>query len=158
METLQHDSEWMTQYIAAQAVPSSRNFAAVHDKNGQLMLFSLGTDSKLYVSSLDASGSRVVLDLGDMLGFASTYTGHAFGIMQDRSTKLYLVVAIASDSASSKSSVYLLRPFEPGDVDFSSASTNLRPYIMPGSSIGGSRIFEIYMVRALLSMSLIIIC
>jgi hypothetical protein len=36
--------------------------------------FHLGTDSKLYVSSLDKSGNRVVRDLGLMLGFASSYT------------------------------------------------------------------------------------
>lgn len=81
MDSLHHDSEWMTQQIAAQAVPQARHFVAVHDENGQLILFSLGTDSKLYVSSLDASGNRVVLDLGAMLGFEETYAGHAFGVV-----------------------------------------------------------------------------
>lgn len=130
MESLHHDSEWMTQQIAAQAVPQSRHFVAVHDENGQQILFSLGTDSKLYVSSLDASGNRVVLDLGAMLGFEETYAGHAFGVVQGKASKLYVTVAMASDSNDVKSSLYLLKPFAPGDVDLSSASTNLEPYIM----------------------------
>ncbi|KAI9930163.1 hypothetical protein MW887_011973 [Aspergillus wentii] len=147
METIQHDSELMTQYVAAVSVPNARRFVAVHDKNGQLMLFSLGTDSKLYVSSLDQSGNRVVRDLGLMLGFASSYTGHAFDVVQDAESKLYVAVAIAGSNAS-RSLLYLLRPFEPREVDLSSSSFNLKPFIMAGSGGDNPRVFEIFMAPA----------
>jgi hypothetical protein len=42
----------------------------------------------LYVSSLDKSGNRVVRDLGLMLGFASSYTGHAFDVALGLSSPL----------------------------------------------------------------------
>lgn len=146
METIQHDSELMTQYVAAVSVPNSRHFVAVHDKNGQLMLFSLGTDSKLYVSSLDKSGNRVVRDLGLMLGFASSYTGHAFDVVQDAASKLYVAVAIAHDSNASRSLLYLLRPFEPREVDLSSSSVDLKSFVMAGSGEDNPRVFDIFMV------------
>ncbi|EFY95145.2 hypothetical protein X797_010128 [Metarhizium robertsii] len=148
MESVHHDSEKMSQYIAAVAVPNSRRFVSVHDNNGQLMLFSLGTDSKLYVSALDPSGNRVIRDLGNSLGFPSAYVAHAFDVVQDAKSKLYISVAIEKSSDPSKSLLYLLQPLGAINMDFSSPDLNLESLIMDGSVSESAKVIQIFMAPA----------
>jgi hypothetical protein len=156
METVHHDSELMTQYVAAIAVPNSQRFVAVRDEKGYLVLFSLGTDLKIYVSKLDVSGHRVVRDFGLMLGLPSTYEAQAFDVAQDTSSTLYIAVATARGSNKDQSDLHLLRPFKPSEADLASQSTNLKEFIMSETGGGSkpSRVFSIFMVRSLWAQTL----
>jgi hypothetical protein len=148
MQSISHDSEWMKQYIAAVSIPNSHRFVCVHDANGAMMLFSLGTNDKLYVSAIDPAGSRVVQDLGQQVGFPSSYKASAFDVVQDVGSKLYIAMAIQKPSDASKSYLYLLRPIDVKNVDFSSRALNLQPYVMNGSGEDSPKVMKIFMVRA----------
>ncbi|KAI1169625.1 hypothetical protein F4777DRAFT_201781 [Nemania sp. FL0916] len=148
MESIHHDSEWMAQYVAAVAVPNSQRFVCVRDKNGNMMLFSLGTDSKLYVSCLDESGTRVLRDLGQLLNLPSSYAAHAFDVVQDAASKLYITAAIAKPSDPSKSTLYLLRPLDVLKTNLFDSTLDLQPLIMDGSGSESPKVMQIFMAPA----------
>lgn len=147
-QSISHDSELMTQYVAAKGFPDSSRPIAARDEYGRLLLFTFGTDSKFYVSKVDdGSGQRMLLNLGDMLDLKEDYVGHAMSVTQNPvSDKLYIVLAIARLGADTQSHLYLLRPFHPSEKDLGSHTTHLNDLIIPEHNEKFSRVHSIHMV------------
>lgn len=148
MDSLVYDSELLMQHVAAVPVPNSKQFVAVKDENGRLMIFSIGTDSKLYVSKIDRSGHRNVLDVGKMLEYSADYQAQAFNVVQDPQSNLYVALATARQGHADQSLVSLLAPFKPSEYDLGSPSTKLKPLVMEEKRASYSRIYSIYMVNS----------
>ncbi|PKY06356.1 hypothetical protein P168DRAFT_325235 [Aspergillus campestris IBT 28561] len=144
MESISHDSELMTQYVAAKPFNNSNRFIAVRDEANRLMLFSIGTDSEIWVSKIGSSGQRELHNFGIMLGFG-TYKAQALDVAQDPSSGV-LYIALATERNASESTVSLLRPFHPKDRDLSSAATKLGDLIMTENSPAYNRVYSISMV------------
>lgn len=144
MQSITHDSELTTQYIAAEAFPNAERLIATRDENGHLLLFSLGTDKKFYVSKIADSGQRMLLDLGAMLRLPESYVGHALSVAQSpTSATLYIIVAIAHSDVPEQSQVHLLNPFDPAERDLGSRMTQLQDLIVTESSPKYSRVYSI---------------
>lgn len=152
MNSVAHDSELLTHHVAAVAVPGSMRFIAVRDENNLLMIFSIGTDSKIYVSKINQSGQRIVCDFGQMLGLSDKYRGHAIDVTQDPASSTLFIAVATSLLSGDGSAMYILRPFRPSEADLGSPITRLTDFIIPES--GGRvnpRIFSIYMASKVMS-------
>lgn len=126
-----HDSELMVQHVAAVAVPNSSLFFTVADKQGNPVVFSLGTDEKFYVIQNDAHGQKQLNDLGILLRLDASYVGHALSISQGPEMNLFLVLAIQSMENEGASEIIVLKPFQLSEYDLSSSGSDLSGLIIP---------------------------
>lgn len=109
MASISFGSEFMTQQVAAVAVPNSSNFAAVNDENGRIMILSVGTDGFFYLIMEDRYGSRIIVNLSKALNIEGEKIA-AYDVTQNISdSTLYIVVASASG-------LIVLKPFKPSNV------------------------------------------
>ncbi len=112
-------SELMENHLAATAVDESYHIAAVVDANGDPMLFSIGSDRKLYLI-VKASGSPTgwaQTDLAVPLG--SSYQAAAFAVSQAPDGRINLAVAVQRPGASA-TTVYVTPPLSnaAGETDW----------------------------------------
>lgn len=114
MTTISSDSELMTQYVSALAVPPSSYFTAVVDGQGRPMIFSLGTDKKFHLIVDDAVGNHILVDFGAAIGHSGNV--HSFDVKQDAAGLIYVVAAV-SGTTTSASDIVVLKPFNPVDYD-----------------------------------------
>lgn len=152
MNSITHDSELLSQRMAAVAVPDSSTFFTVRDENDEPLVFSLGTDKKFYMIKKNDLGQDIVRDFGSLLHFDEDYVGHAVIVSQDSDDKLYIVVAVESDKEAKNdadqkaSDVGVLKPFRPVDRDLNSTS-DLRDLIIPQSGgVSNQRICSFFTV------------
>lgn len=139
MASISFDSELMTQQVAAVAIPNSKNFVAVHDENGKIMIFSVGTDGVFYLTKEDRYGSRIIINLSRALNIAGVKIA-AFDVTQNiKDSTLYIVVATASG-------LVVLKPFKPSNVYLADHNLNLTPFIMSGGP-SVTTVQGIYMVN-----------
>lgn len=129
MASLSYDSELMTQQVAAIAVPNSSRFVTVKDEIGNPMVFSLGTDQKIYLVKTNKAGKRVLIDFGTLLRLVDSYKVYAFDVAQNVDSTLYII--LATEDPTSGSDLIVLSPFKPVDYDLSEYSTDLRVLKMP---------------------------
>jgi hypothetical protein len=128
MATLSSDSDLMTQYVAAVAVPPSSYFVAVQDGHGNPMIFSLGTDKRFHLIVDDAVGNHVLVDFAASLGYSEEI--HSFYVQQDASGLLYIV--FAAGNSTNHSDLVAMQPFNPVDYDLSHA--HLDALVIPHES------------------------
>jgi len=120
MATISSDSEFMTQYVAAVAIPPSSYFVTVDDGHGNPMIFSLGTDKKFHLIVNDVLGNHILVDFGVSLGYSGDI--HSFYVQQGASGMLYIVVAVADPSSTTGASeLVVVQPFNPSDYDLTQA-------------------------------------
>jgi hypothetical protein len=125
MASLNHDSELMMQHVAAVAVPNSSRFVTVKNHDGSPMVFSLGTDKRLYLIINNRDGQRILMDFGyDLLRLDKDYKVYAFDVAQDIDSTLYII--LATEDQSSGSDLIVLTPFKPEEYDMAEKSTDLR--------------------------------
>lgn len=150
MDKITHDTELMTQYVAAQGISTTSRLIALHDENNEPMILTLGTlwkdkSAKLnrfYLLKKDAKGLYQKLDLGLQLGLEKTYDGEAIAAIQEPSSnKIYLAMGVTKGSDQGR--IILLEPLSARDL----VSSSLPKRIIPSSSSGTlSPVVGIYMV------------
>lgn len=139
MASISFDSELMTQQVAAVAIPNSKDFVAVHDENGRIMIFSVGTDGVFYLTKEDRYGSRIIINLSKALNIVGVKIA-AYDVTQNiKTSTLYIVAATASG-------LLILKPFKPSDIYLADNNLNLTPLIISGGP-KVTTVQEIYMVN-----------
>jgi hypothetical protein len=158
------DSELMVQHVAAVAVPNCSTFFTVADENGLPMVFSIGTDQKFYIIKEDIQGAHILSDFGSLLDLPEGYVAHALSVTQDADSNIYIVLAIEdSDSTTNSdpdripSTINVLKPFKPGDIDLGSPNTGLCQLLLKQTGTNADlRAWAIFAVSALIEMGWVI--
>ena len=151
----------MTQQIAAVAVPNTHKFSSAFDELGNIMVFSVGNDGTFYlVKQQDSTSARMLVNLNEALKIPTSKVT-AFGVSQNPDSTIYLVIATQSSpktpSTPVQTDLLVLKPFKPKDVDLSSPSPDLSPYIMPRTTSGKTSISAIFMVSLIALRKLMLV-
>lgn len=147
MASIAYDSELMTNYIAALAVPPSTRYVTCLDPTSRRpMVFSISSDGRLLAIKVcpfsftlcfwtqssscmgqeDKDGQTSLIDMGPFLGIPSSTTVQAFDCQQALDLSLYLCVATRADADTSN--VLIAKPF--------TMSSTPSITLMSGGSIG----------------------
>lgn len=142
-----HDSELMTQYVAATAIGSHRQFT-IKDEAAGPMIISHGTDDKLYAILKDDSSQHALVDLGELLALDPKYTLSKFSVSQDvDNNDVYLMLATKATKTGDPDTLLVLKPFQPDRASLMGPNADLSSYIIPHEAGSQNRpIVDIFMV------------
>lgn len=117
------DGELMVNYQSSMPVAPGHRIAAVQDRDGNPMLFSIGSDSLFYLIARDPQSPTgwSQRDLTAGLGAAV-----AFGVTQRGDGSIYLGLAVASAPGATDSTLYLTAalPGDPADATWASMASH----------------------------------
>ncbi|KAJ5175562.1 uncharacterized protein N7482_001439 [Penicillium canariense] len=113
MATLQWDSELMTNYVSAVAVPAASHMVTCVDPHTlQPMIFALSNDEipKLQVIGVNEEGQRVRTDYGRLLGLPTDAYIQTFDVQQGADYTIHLALTTKVDEQHSQ--LWVVRPFQ----------------------------------------------
>lgn len=147
MATVSADSELMTNYASAAAVPPSSNFVALVDDENRPMIFCLSdaTDKalpKIQLIKQDGNGNRFIYNLADSVGLKPSEKILAFDIQQAANGSVFLTFAV--ESGRDESVLYIVKPFRVTTEVLLDNVLRLPCIAKPQSKIG--RVHSIYLV------------
>lgn len=117
------DAELMWNVLPAIALPSQSKFLTARDRNGNPMVFGIGTDSILRVAQENPQTRlRSLVDINIKLGLAPTTTTQGFDLFQTTDDKIFLCLSYTEEN---ESRIMAVKPFHPEDVDFSDQSSSV---------------------------------
>ncbi|KAK4167409.1 hypothetical protein QBC43DRAFT_285840 [Cladorrhinum sp. PSN259] len=120
------DAELMWNVLPAIALPSQSKFLTARDRNGNPMVFGIGTDSILRVAQEDpATRHRKLVDLNPKLGLPDTSTTDGFDLFQAHNGDIYLSLAYHENN---ETRLMAVRAFNPSGVDFTDGTSELQRY------------------------------
>ena len=121
--SISSDAELMWNVLPAVALPSQSKFLTARDRNGNPMVFGIGTDSVLRVAQEDPQTRlRQLIDLHPKLGLPEGAKTNGFDMLQATDDSIYLSLTYAS---ASEARLLALQPFSPKEVDFTSLQASL---------------------------------
>jgi hypothetical protein len=114
MASIVSDSELMTNYASAAAVPPASHFAALRDDKGRPLIVCLSDPSpdaprKLQIIMESEGSSRSLYDLSKPLGITTGMKILAFDAKQTNDGRVFLVFAV--QSANDKATLSIVKPF-----------------------------------------------
>lgn len=114
MASIVTDSELMTNYASAAAVPPASHFAALRDDDGRPLIICLSdatpdTPRKIQVVMEAGGSSRHLLDLSSALGITAGKKILAFDAKQTSDGRVFLVYAV--ESADETANLCIVKPF-----------------------------------------------
>ncbi|EUC41746.1 hypothetical protein COCMIDRAFT_29524 [Bipolaris oryzae ATCC 44560] len=119
------DAELMWNVLPAVALPSHSKFLTARDRNGQPMVFGVGTDSILRVAQESPKDRlRQLVDLHKKLNLPADALVDGFDLYQANDDTIYLAVTYHTKD---EARLAAAQPFLPADVDFTDDTTTL-PY------------------------------
>lgn len=119
------DAELMWNVLPAVALPSHSKFLTARDRNGQPMLFGVGTDSILRVAQENPKDRlRQLVDLHKKLNLPADALVDGFDLYQANDDTIYLAITYHTKD---EARLTAAKPFLPADVDFTD-NTTILPY------------------------------
>ena len=123
LASISSDAELMWNVLPAVAPPSQSKFLTARDRNGNPMVFGIGTDSVLRVAQEDSQTRlRQLIDLHPKLGLSEGAKTNGFDVLQVTDDSIYLSLTYAT---ASEARLLALQPFSPKEVDFTSLQASL---------------------------------
>ncbi len=150
MATAPFDAELMTQQVAATSLPKSDWFSTVRDEHGGLMMFGLSQSGMFYVLKDDANGSRVLVDLGAVLGLPNGSVTVFATTQHHINSTVYLVAATTTTTADGgrQTELIVLKPFAPSAIDVNQPTPKLDLSVIPNVGANPTSVAWIYFVSA----------
>ncbi|KAL8692992.1 MAG: hypothetical protein Q9218_002081 [Villophora microphyllina] len=122
--TVKSDAELMWNLLPAVAIPSHSKFLTARDRNGNPMVFGIGTDHVFRVAQENPqTRARELIDLNPKLGLAETVSITAFDMIQDANDEIFLSFATVN---AGQHGLYAIQPFTPSQVDFTDKDSKLK--------------------------------
>ncbi|KAL9624348.1 MAG: hypothetical protein Q9160_001310 [Pyrenula sp. 1 TL-2023] len=110
------DAELMWNVLPAIALPSHSKFLTARDRNGQPMVFGIGSDSILRVAQESPKDRlRQLVNIQKFLSLPAEALIDGFDLYQSADDTIYLSVAYHT---SSEARLLAAKPFKPEDIDF----------------------------------------
>lgn len=149
MANISFDSELMTNYAAAAAVPPSSHFVALVDDNHRPMILCLSdatnkSPPRLQIIQEDDVGNRFIYDLAGSLKLTSTDKIMAFDATQAADGRVFLTLAVESGVAEAR--LYIVKPFRVFTDVLLGNILSLQCVASPAAKIG--RVYSIHLVCA----------
>ena len=150
MVSIKVQSELMEQELPQTALPSSNRFYVIYDELFRPMIFSNGSDGKLYLILADPNdGKNRLVDLSEKFRLAGKVT--ALNVTQDKDRKTYLVFAEEA-TPGGWSKVHVVKPFTPVNR-FWIDESNLTGNVMKGVEKHDIAVSQIHLVSVDLQIS-----
>ena len=121
---IKSDSELMWNLLPAVAMPTHSKFLTARDRNGNPMVFGIGTDHVLRVAQENPQTRvRELIALNPKMGLAVDVPVLAFDLIQGPSDDIYM--SFATDNAG-QHELFAVPPFNPSQIDFTDETSSLK--------------------------------
>ena len=119
MTKVTQDAELMEQWLPAKSIADTEGFYVVYDNNRSPMVFSIGSEGKLYLVKKDVKDVNELLELSSKFNVPKSHHAVALNVTQD--SQLMTCIAFATEEKGKASSLNVVRSFKPSDIDWSLA-------------------------------------
>ncbi|KAK3167007.1 hypothetical protein OEA41_010132 [Lepraria neglecta] len=113
------EAELMEQWLPAKPIADMEAFYIVYDNNRSPMVFSIGSEGKLYLIKKNAKGVNELLELSSKFNVPKNHRAVALNVTQD--SQLMTCIAFATEEKGKASSLNIVLPFKPSNIDWSLA-------------------------------------